>query len=178
MFSDYMPLILILIIAITFDSTASAQNSKSMPPDAAVEKTIDNLYESIRFNDEKEADYELFRTLFTDDAKLISVGDSTYHTFTVLEFIENMEKQLESGSLLAFNEFEIHRETERYANIIHIFSTYKIILTTRGGKQLHRGINSIQMLKTENEWEIASLTWYTEDEKHPLPAKYLPHSSR
>lgn len=89
-----------------------------------------------------------------------------------------MTRQRESGNLKAFKEFEVHRKIEQYGNISHVFSTYGTNIETAKGSINTCGINSIQMLRTGDQWKITSLIWFEENSLHPLPDKYLPSKSK
>lgn len=149
-------------------STLQGQNT--------IDSTIEKLYESIRFSEEQNPDYDQFRSLFMEDASLISVRDTSHFELTVDEFISNIRQQREKKILTSFHEYEIHRTVEKYGKIAHIFSTYEIKMTTSEGERSPRGINSFQLIKSGEGWKIVSLTWYEEDETAPLPEKYLPGS--
>lgn len=158
---------LLLIGFLGFTNPATAQVS-------SVDSVVTGLYESISFTENEDPDYEKFKTLFVDGARLISVKDTTSFTLTPDEFEQNMNQQRESGSLIAFEEKELLRKTEQYGKILHVFSTYEAHLETPDGTDSVRGINSIQLMKENGDWKVTSLIWYEEDEAYPLPEKYLP----
>ncbi len=72
-----------------------------------------------------------------------------------------------------FFENEIHRESRRYGNIVHVFSTYEVRKAT-GGPVLGRGVNSIELFWDGSRWWIASATWEPETAVHLLPKDLLP----
>lgn len=160
----------LLIAFLGFTSQVTAQ-------DSAVDSIISDLYESISFAENENPDFEKFKTLFVDDARLISVKDTTSFTLTPAEYEQNMNQQRKSGNIIAFEEKELHRKTERYGKILHVFSTYQTHLETADGMDSARGINSIQLMKVNGDWKVTSLIWYEEDEAFPLPEKYLPEKN-
>lgn len=140
----------------------------------SIDAIISDLYESISFDRDTNPDYEAFRSLFIDDGQLISVRDTSSTRIAPRDYEEMMSQQRKSGKIIAFTEKELHRETEKYGGIIHVFSTYQTQLETPEGTNSARGINSIQMIKENKNWRIVSLIWYEENDAHPLPQKYLP----
>lgn len=70
-----------------------------------------------------------------------------------------------------FTEREIHRETRRFGNIAHVWSTYE---WTSGDGGSGRGINGIDLFHDGTRWWITHATWDSEREDNPIPAEYLP----
>lgn len=68
-----------------------------------------------------------------------------------------------------FWESEIHRKTELFGNIAHVWSTYK---TKRGNGSRSRGINSIQLYNDGNRWWIISWMFDSERRGNTIPEKY------
>jgi hypothetical protein len=60
---------------------------------------------------------------------------------------------------------------EHYGNIAHLWSTYRL---HRDGKQVARGINSIEAIKDTGGWRITGILVQAESVTAPLPKKYLP----
>jgi hypothetical protein len=73
---------------------------------------------------------------------------------------------------------EIHRITEQFGDIMHLFSTYKYRLDGGGLEQPAglerngRGINSIQLVRDANRWWIISIQYTNERPDLPLPKPY------
>jgi len=72
-----------------------------------------------------------------------------------------------------FYENEIHRVTEQFGNIAHVFSTYECFHNKDDEKPFMRGINSIQLMFTGNRWQVISIYFTQETEEYPIPEKYL-----
>lgn len=142
--------------------------------DAAVDNIVSDLYESISFDKDKDPDYQKFKSLFTKGAQLISVRDTSSYQLTPASYEKMMAEQRSSGKLLSFMEEELHRTMDQFGNIIQVFSTYQTHLKTPNASDSARGINSIQLIKKNGKWKIASIVWYRESEDHPIPKKYLP----
>jgi hypothetical protein len=72
-----------------------------------------------------------------------------------------------------FFEKEAARKTEQFGQIAHVFSTYESRHTPDDQKPFQRGINSFQLMNDGTRWWIVTIFWEGEDEKNPLPQKYL-----
>jgi len=155
-----------LIIFLLFTYSAPAQQTP-------VDKVVTDLYESISFSEDKEPDYEKFKSLFAGGGQLVSVRDTVSYRLTPADYEKMMTKQRESGQLLSFIEKELHRTTEQYGNILHVFSTYQTHAETPNETDTERGINSIQLIKQDESWKVTSIVWYQESKEHPIPEKYL-----
>ena len=83
------------------------------------------------------------------------------------QFVDASDKGLEGG----FYEQEVHRETQRFGNIAHIFSTYESRVKA-DGPAIARGINSIQLLWDESRWWVVSIFWDSETPANPIPPEY------
>jgi imidazolonepropionase-like amidohydrolase len=138
-----------------------------------IDGIINALYASISGEKGVERDWKTFRMLFKEDAKLIPAGineqgDATIRYWTPEDYIE------QSGPWLVENGFieeEIHRETDRFDPIAHVFSTYTS-RNTKGGELIARGINSIQLLNDGKRWWVVNIYWAGESEERPVPKEY------
>jgi len=72
-----------------------------------------------------------------------------------------------------FYEKEASRQTEMFGNIAHVFSTYESRHGPDDAKPFQRGINSMQLMNDGKRWWVVTIFWQGEDEKNPLPEKYL-----
>lgn len=60
---------------------------------------------------------------------------------------------------------------ERYGNIAHLWSSYAL---QNDGKQVARGINSIEAVKEAGGWRVTGIMVQAESATAPLPKEYLP----
>ena len=164
--------LLLLLISISQKSFAQKfdEDVKS------IESIMSALTEVISGPADKERNWERFKHLFSENAKLIptqktELGEVTYHYWTPQEYVEMYQKN-RGGT--AFYEQELFRITESFGNIAHCFSTYAVS-TSENGAVERRGINSIQLLKGKERWYIMSVFWSNESEEEKLPEKYLAH---
>jgi len=140
------------------------------------DQTIEVLYSVISGDAGEERDWELFKSLFTLDAKLIPIqtnkqGELKASYLSPQDYIDR------SGAWLVENGFfekEMYREEDCFANICHLFSTYEAFRSSEDTEPFMRGINSIQMMYDNNRWWIINISWQAENKEYPLPTKYLP----
>jgi len=71
-----------------------------------------------------------------------------------------------------FFEKEIHRVTQKFGNIVHVWSTYEW-RTEEKGPVGGRGINSIQLYHDGKRWWITSWIYDSEREDNPIPSEFL-----
>jgi hypothetical protein len=149
---------------------------KASPADVqSVDAILAALYDVISGPAGQPRDWNRFRSLFVPDARLIPVrrsktGDrADVVPYTPEQYQERAAPLLEQG----FFERGIHNTTERFGDIVHVFSTYES-RHTKDGEPFQRGINSIQLLKGGNRYWIVTILWDSETPATPIPAKYLP----
>lgn len=159
----------------TAQASASPQPA-AKPADVASPKAIlAAAYDAISGPATQERDWDRLRSLFLPGARLIQSApdqDGKYTT-TVLsldDFIADATPYFKQGD---FYERESTSHSDRYGNIMQVFSTYES-LRAKNGKPFARGINSFQLLYKDNRWWIVTIFWQEEDHDFPIPAKYLP----
>ena len=72
-----------------------------------------------------------------------------------------------------FYEREIHRVTQTFGNITHVYSTYES-RNSENGPVIARGINSIELMYDGKRWWITFAQWDDESPKNPIPKEFLP----
>ena len=140
-----------------------------------LDSTIKTLYNVISGEAGVKRDWELFKFLFTKDAKLIPSGKNkegkvSYKYMTPDDYIKTSGTWLEENG---FFEKEIGRKTETFGNMAHVFSTYEAYKSASDQEPFMRGINSIQLIFDGNRWWIINIYWTGETKENPIPKKYL-----
>lgn len=169
------------LLALSVLSLASVVTAQEQPPAAkpadvqSVDAIIEALYDVISGAAGQQRDWDRFRSLFLPGGRLISAGvdqeGQPRHTLMTPE-----DYVARSGPFLERNGFfenEIHRVTEAFGNILHLFSTYESRRTPEE-QPFTRGINSIQLYNDGSRWWVVSILWDSERAGNPIPAKYLP----
>jgi len=118
------------------------------------------------------------RTLYISDIRFVAMSvdknrKPVPHITTHQQFVEAANSALVKDG---FFETEIHRNTQRFGNLAHIFSTYES-RTKPDGPVIARGINSVELFWDGTRWWIASGVWDDERPDNPIPAEYLPVAS-
>ncbi len=158
-------------LAVTFLSAQSSDYSQDV---SSIDNIIEALYASISGEAGEARDWDRFRYLFAEDARLIPTGANDegvgFRQWTPAEYAERAAEWFKETG---FFESEISRETEEFAHIAHVFSTY-ISRRTAEGEIFARGINSIQLFNDGKRWYVMSIFWSGESEDFPIPVEYLP----
>lgn len=141
---------------------------------ASVDSIISAVYDVISGPAGKKRDWERMKSLFVPGARLIPTGPRqtggyASRVLTVDEYIERASGFFEKEG---FYEREVSRKMEQFGEIVHAFSTYES-RHAPDDKPFQRGINSIQLMNDGTRWWVVTIFWQAEDEKHPLPEKYL-----
>jgi len=115
------------------------------------------------------------RTLYIPEIRFVAMamgkdGKPVAHKMSHQEFVDASNAGLVKDG---FYEKEIHRETQRFGNIAHVFSTYDSRIKA-DGPVIARGINSIEAFWDGKRWWIASAIWDEERPDNPMPKEYLP----
>jgi len=118
-----------------------------------------------------DKDRACMKALFLPEARLVIAsgadGALTYTVLTLDDWIARV--QARGKSLL--EEKQIKFNIESYGGIVHLWSTYAV---RSDGKQIARGINSIQAIKVAGGWRVLGILWQAESPATPLPKEFLP----
>jgi hypothetical protein len=164
--------------------------SRPAPPPAAVKVpdiaanpadvgTIDGIvkayYDVITGPAGKPREWGRDRTLYIRDVRFVAMGaDAGGRPVARIrshqEFVDSSDGDMVANG---FDEREVHRVTQRFGNIAHVFSTYETRRTAQG-PITGRGINSIELFWDGSRWWIAGAIWDDETPGHPIPKEYLP----
>lgn len=152
---------------------AAKANHKYAKDVSSVDNIIAALYNVICGAPGEPRDWERFKYLFGNDAKLIPTGKVAdggyiYRTMTPEEYITMFSTRIKTG----FFEKELKRETVSFGTVYHAFSTYET-RETQNGPSTNRGINSIQLFKDQDRFYIVNVFWCAESMGFNLPASAL-----
>ena len=141
----------------------------------SIDAIIAAVYDVISGPAGKKRDWDRMRSLFVPGARLIPTGPRPTGGYgsRVLTFDEYIERASGFFEKEGFFEREAARRSEEFGQIAHAFSTYESRHAPDDAKPFQRGINSIQLLNDGKRWWIVTIFWQGEDEKTPLPEKYL-----
>ena len=150
----------------------------TIPPRPADVATIDGMvqayYEVVSGPAGQPRDWARDRTLYIPDLRFVQVdvdkaGKLAPRITSHQEYVDTADGLSKTG----FFEKEIHRVTERFGPIAHVWSTYES-RRTESGPIIMRGINSIELFWDGQRWWIANAIWTDETKDMPIPKEYLP----
>jgi hypothetical protein len=152
--------------------TAPAANAADVE---SIDAILGALYDVISGPAGQARDWDRFRSLFVDGAKLSPTGQPEGSPTVRSRFMSVDDYVTGSGGFIeerGFFETEIGRVTEEFGAIAHAFSTYQSQWTP-DGEVFQRGINSIQLLWDNERWWIVSILWWGVGPDEEMPAKYV-----
>jgi hypothetical protein len=119
-----------------------------------------------------DKDRGCMKALFIPEARLmvVSIGADGAPAYTILTLDDWIARAKTRGHAM-LEEKQLKFHIQRFGNIVHLWSTYAL---HSDGKQVARGINSIQAIKESGGWRVMGIMWQAESAAAPLPKEYLP----
>ena len=119
-----------------------------------------------------DKDRACMKALLIPEARLmfVSLGADGAPTYR-LQTLDDWIARVKSGGQALLEEKQLKFHIERYGNIAHLWSSYALY---SDGKQVARGINSIQAIKEAGGWRVTDIVVQAESAIAPLPKEYLP----
>ena len=144
---------------------------------ASIDGIVNAFYEVISGPAGQARQWSRDRSLYIADIRFVSMsenkaGHPVAHVVSHQQFVDASDAGVVKDG---FYESEIHRVTQKFGNIAHVFSTYES-RTKAGGPVIERGINSIELFYDGKRWWIASAIWDDERPDNPILAEYLPET--
>jgi len=112
------------------------------------------------------------KALLIPEARLmfVSLGTDGAPTYRI-ETLDDWIAHVKTRGHAMLEEKQLKFRIERYGNIAHLWSSYTL---QSNGKQVARGINSIQAIKEAGGWRVTGIMVQAESVTAPLPKEYLP----
>jgi hypothetical protein len=119
-----------------------------------------------------DKDRACMKALLIPEARLMFVslgtdGAPTYRIATLDDWIARVK----AAGHAMLEEKQLKFRIERYGNIAQLWSSYTL---HSDGKQVARGINSIQAINEAGGWRVTGILVQAESVTAPLPKEYLP----
>jgi len=156
-------------------SSLAAQEGSQDPADvASIDAIIDAYYEVVSGPAGEAADRARDEYLHHSSA-LIGIpsggddGQPTIRMITLGEYHDAFGGPRQQP----FYEWELNRETQRFGNVAHVWSTYASSRSPKG-EIYTRGINSIELFWDGDRWWITSWSFDQERPGIVVPDQYLP----
>jgi hypothetical protein len=171
----FIPICLLFFIQ-SISLRAQSENDTYASAVSSIDSIMFHLYDVISGDAGVKRNWELFHYLFIPEARLIpsgvnQQGEEVYKIITPAEYHEMSGNYLEEKG---FTEKEIHRVTQQFGSLAHIFSTYESYHKSTDIDPFDRGINSIQLFYSQSRWWIVSIYWNQESEENRIPLEYMP----
>jgi hypothetical protein len=147
-----------------------------------VDHLLASLYDVISGPAGKPRDWDRFRSLFLPDGRLGVVvpaspatKDAPARKEDTVFLTPEMYVQRDDPYFRTHGFFErsIANRVEEFGNLVHVWSTYESRTAADDAKPFSRGINSIQIVRAQGRFWIASLIFDDERPGVTLPEKYL-----
>ena len=184
----FKSIVLIAVSIVLFVCTSAAQTKKSSkkvhvkvariaprPEDvSSLDGIIAAFYDVISGPKGQPRQWARDRTLYIPEIKFLeprrSKGQITTLVMDHQTYVDKVNHILyEDG----FYEREIHRVTQTFGNLTHVYSTYES-RHSENGPVIARGINSIELLNDGKRWWITFAQWDDESPNNPIPKEFLP----
>ena len=119
-----------------------------------------------------DQDRACMKALLIPEARLmfVSLGTDGAPTYR-LETLDDWIARIKARGHTMLEEKQLKFHIERFGNIAHLWSSYAL---SSDGKQVARGINSIQAIKEAGGWRVTGIMVQAESAAAPLPKQYLP----
>ena len=138
------------------------------------------LYDVISGPAGKPRDWDRFRSLFLPDGRLGVIRHAPLNQLksipedvvflTPQDYIDRDAPFFQSNG---FFERGIANRVEEFGNLVSVWSTYESRHSADDPKPFVRGVNSLQIVKAQGRYWIASILWDDERSGTTLPEKYL-----
>ena len=168
----------LLFAAMFFAASSFCQSDDDSTEDlGTVNGIIHSLYDVISGPAGQERDWNTFRNLFAENARMyIAVPDkdsgSVLKTITPEEYAQRNQTRLADEG---FTEQELYRITNTYGAGTQVFSTYESHFTNKNGEEeITKGINNIQLYFDGERYFIVSIFWDANAKNIEVPERYLP----
>ena len=119
-----------------------------------------------------DKDRACMKALLIPEARMmfVSLGADRAPTYT-LQTLDDWIVRVKARGHVIQEEKQLKFHIEHYGNIAHLWSSYAL---HSDGKQVARGINSIQAIKEAGGWRVTGIMVQAESATAPLPKEYLP----
>ena len=175
--------IAVLAIAIALPAAAFGQADAQKPsapaanPDdvKSAEAIVNAAYDVISGPAGQKRNWDRFRSLFADGARLIPVfpkQDGSGFASRVMSVDDYASRGQGFFDKEGFFEKGIANRVEQWGHIAQIFSTYES-RHEPGAAPFQRGINSFQLYNDGKRWWIVTIFWQGETKDDPIPAEFL-----
>jgi hypothetical protein len=165
-----------LVTALLVFIAPSISAQEADPADvSSIDAIVTAVYDVISGPAGEARDWDRWRSLFIEEARLIPVGRTPdgavrHRVMTPEDYVQMSGDALERNG---FFEVEVGRVTEAFGQIAHLFSAYESRRNTDDAEPFARGINSFQLMNDGTRWWVVSIMWDSERPDNPIPDRYI-----
>ncbi|WP_019671465.1 hypothetical protein [Eudoraea adriatica] len=147
-----------------------------------IESTIQTAYDCLAGEQGDERNWELYRFLYHPNSQMIRFendfvdGEIRPQYMSPYDFTASIGKYMEKVKKTGFYEREIHKITEVYGHIAHVWSTCESFTSKKdmdNNNPYVRNVHSFQLAYYQERWWIINLYWYKETDEFPIPKEFL-----
>ena len=157
------------------DTEAAGLTAEFETPEAVVTAMYDSLSGPAEV--QQERDWDRFRALALPTARFLIChgwderGERTpgLREWDLDGFVADAKEGYRAEG---FWEREVWGRTERFGGVAHRFSTYESRVGSEQSVPVAYGINSIQLVRFEGRWWIASVVWDHQTAEQLIPSEY------
>ena len=124
----------------------------------AIDEVITQVFEAICFTEDEGPNMHRMTELFVKEGLLINYNEEEPLILPVEQFIKHFEQMAADGIIPSLEDKELRHETRVYDRVAHRFSFYEARFKANEAP-FARGVNSIQLIKTEHGWKLTSMAW-------------------
>jgi len=135
--------------------------------DPSIAQLLERLYAVISFEEGDEPNWRGLEGLFSPHARITRITPEGTDYLDPASFLAMTQNMLELGAYTSFYEFEVARRVSRFGDVAQVWSLYETRRNRAAGHALGRGVNSIQLIREGDSWQVLGLLW---DETHADPA--------
>lgn len=141
---------------------------------ASPEAIVHALYDVISADAGETRDWDRYRALFFDDARIAMAMDSRIASGIMAMSNEEMVAQTEAAyGSTGFHEQGLVTRVEQHGLMASVMSSFEVRLRRDDAEPLMRGLNHFQVLNDGERWWIISSVGVIESESSPLPAEFV-----
>ncbi len=142
---------------------------------SSVQNILDAYYDCISGPIGEVRDFDRLKNLFHPNARLTYSYWNEDKTKADLMIFNTMDEYIEKLDYLdkkGFYEYEISNEINTLGSVTQVFSAYEFRVEDNSINS-QKGITSYDIFYDGNRYWIMSMFWTMENDKYPIPKKYL-----
>lgn len=149
-----------------------AADGQPIPDEArSVASLIEAMYSTISGEKNVERDWDKYRSFFHENARFVFMKPQGLAVVVgVDDYIKNENQYIQKAGYL---ETELGARIDEFGRIAHVLSATELRRSAADPEPYSRGLNSIQLVRSNGRWWIMSLTWQAEMPDSPLPVELL-----